>query len=314
MPRIRTHDTSTATLDRPQPVAAPVEPPAPRTAAPIRTAAPAPLPVAADVIARRTAELDAAEQLFRRQVSGDALTPDENEFLRHLWPVAADLHRELSRVARYRKHQQQAGSAADRADAARLAAQTAARLAEESPAIVAKIADLQAALQNLETAARDAAAAHDRRSQAVDALRDPIHLGEPHHSRFEAARQRWERDYGRPSRELRHQAEGFRQRAQLDPGQDRDAIAMYCQASKDPRVAGIVHLRFLQTPPDALIRPEDRPRDQRFVTVNSVLWQEHAAELLQRADAAEQEAARLEKAGQALKAELDAMLQSLVPC
>jgi len=335
MPRIRKEPEALAVLDSP-PVAvldidvdeppgdpppaaaavpAPVAPPPIRTAEPTAPRDPLPqsLPVAAAVIARRTQELAAAEALFVRQESGEALTPDEAELLRYLYQTESDRARQLQRVHRYRSLQRQAGSGADRADAAKVAEETAATLAEEKPVIVAKIAELQQQLTGLETAAADAQAAHDRRVQAADALRDPLLLPEPLHSRFQHARQTWERDYGRPAREARNRAAGMRATAALDPAEDRDQIAVYVQGSKDPRVAGIVHLRFLQTPPDALIRPEDRPRDQRFVTVDRGLWQAHQAELIERADAAEAEALRLESEGQALRAELSEMLESLIP-
>ncbi len=269
---------------------------------------PDPSPVAADVLARRAAELAVAEQLFVRQVAGETLTPDELEFLRHLWPDQYDRSREMSRVAKYVKLRRTAGSRSDRDAADQAAQQTAAKLASEGPAIVAKIAELQASLQTLEKSAADAQAEHDRRVQAVDALRDPVHLGEPHRSRFEAARQRWERDHGRPSRELRHQADGYRRLAGLDAERDPDAIAAYAYTTKAPEA--LVTTKIENVCPS--IRSSE-VRDKRFNIVNRVAWAAHVEELRAKADAAEAEASRLEEAGQGLRAELDGMLAALIP-
>jgi len=324
MPRIRQHpntDSTAAVLDLPFPVVEedlqPDEPPAVETqpveTPPIRTAEPTPppvaLPTAVDVIARRTQELAVAEELFVKQEAGEPITADEEELLRFLYPDKFARAAQGQRVHRYRSLQRTAGSTAERTEVETAAQETAAELAEEGPAIRAQIEELQQQLQALEKSAAAAQADHARRSQAVDALRDPLLLGEPFRSRYHAARDRWERDYGRPSRSLRNQAVGYRKTAGLDPAEDSAAIAMYAQGTKGQEhlVKTQIELR------DPAVRSSE-VRDRRIVKVDAAAWQQHAQELLQQADAAEAEAERLEQDGQALKAELDGMLNALIPC
>lgn len=288
--------------------------PPPRPATPPPRPATTPPPVVADVLSRRVQELSAAEELFTRQVDGTELSPDEAEFLRGLWPDKIAHAHEFSRVARYRDLQRAAGPRFEREVAETAARHAAEQLADEGAAIRERLAILQTQLADLEQSAAKAAREHDLRTQAVEKLTDETLLGEPFRSRYQAARQRWEKDYGIPARVARQTAAGLLTKSQWTADNDAEAIATYSQSK--PELSHLTVERFTQVDRSYIRQPgpvQGQPRDRRHVTVNRPAWQEHVEELRRQAEAATRDAERLEAEGQASKAELDEMLRSLIP-
>ena len=309
MPR---RETSTAVMDRPAP-AIPIHPPATPLSpaeAPSRDVDGAVLAAVRD----RARALEAAERLFEKQVAGVTLEPDEGELLRYLFPSEFDRARELSRVARLRKFQRQAGTEAER-KAARVARDEAAqKLAGEGSMIREQVEALQRELVALERSAAETAAVVERQSTAVAALHDPAFLPEPHRSRYEAGRQAWERDWGIPARSARLHAKALQELAGLDPADDdaRRRIHDYCQ--REARTAGITGSRILERPSSPFVQIKNPGNPLQIkITVNGAAWTAHAAELREKAQALLAEAERLETAGASAKAAIDGMLVGLIP-
>jgi hypothetical protein len=217
-------------------------------------------------------------------------------------------------VGRRAKLQRQAGTGAER-KAARVARDEAAqKLAGEGSRIREQVEALQRELVALERSAAETAAVVERQSTAVAALHDPAFLPEPHRSRYEAGRQAWERDWGIPARSARLRSDALQAIAKLNPD-DRDELQKihdHCTGSSDSATRAITAVRtesqsspFVQVsrPGNALLR----------VTIDRAAWQRHVQELQVEAEQAIAEAERLEREGDAARAELDAPLANLIP-
>jgi hypothetical protein len=260
----------------------------------------------------RARALEAAERLFEKQVAGVTLEPDEGELLRYLFPSEFDRARELSRVARLRKFQRQAGTEAER-KAARVARDEAAqKLAGEGSRIREQVEALQRELVALERSATETAAVVERQSTAVAALHDPAFLPEPHRSRYEAGRQAWERDWGIPARSARLRSDALQAIAKLNPD-DRDELQKiheHCSGSSDPATRAITAVRV--TEPSPYVRVSRPGNELLRIAVNPAAWQHHVQDLQVEAEQAAAEAERLEREGAGAREELDNMLVGLI--
>jgi hypothetical protein len=257
----------------------------------------------------RARALEAAERLFEKQVAGVTLEPDEGELLRYLFPSEFDRARELSRVARLRKFQGQAGSAAER-EAARTAHDEAAqKSASEGPRIRQQIETLQAELLALEKSAAEAAALVEKQETALASLDHNV-LGEPWRSRYLAAREAYQRDYGRPIANLRARAEGLRTVCSWTPEANPKEIEVHCD---HPQLRHIVHAvrQPVSESPWIVRKNPGNPMPQ--IKIDTAAWQRHVQELQAEAEQAIAEAERLEREGASARAELDAPLANLIP-
>jgi len=315
MPRIRrtpelaVFDERVTVLDEPvlDETAVPAEPPPP-----IRTAEPTPPPVAVgpipESVSRHAEDIRTGDRLLTLQQDGQRLDPNAQTFLGWLWPDKSELARQASRVARRCKLQRRAATAPER-DAARAAAEaTAKQLQSEGDRLREIIAQAQADLDTLQRDADQARAVVEGHDAALAGLTDPTLLNDCDRAMYERKRTDWEAQFGRPSRELRGQAEAARRLAALDPERDQDQIGTYAQSR--PELNGLVTLKIQTVAPE--MRTQDI-RDKRFFFVNLAAWTAHVEQLKQQAAEADREAARLEQDGQALKAELQAMLDTLIP-
>lgn len=294
-----------AVLDLDAPPAAVRRDPPQRPAVPRPAAPPTPPAAMPESIVRRNQELRDAEKILIRKVDGCVLEPEEESFLGWLFGDEYAIAHQLQRVRKYRTAQRAAGTAADRDAAKSHAEQTAKQYATEGPRLQERIAELQRQLAAIEQAADKARTTTEKHDAALIALADFTLLNDPDRLLYVRRRQNWERDYGRPVRMARQEAEGLLTVAGLDPGQDSDKIGVYAQTAK------LHHLTITNQPR----RPGEvnETRDRRYVTVNVAAWQAHVIELRQRAADLNAEADSLDQAGAAAKAELDSMLASLIP-
>jgi hypothetical protein len=266
-------------------------------------------------VERHNQELRDAEPQLERRVDGLPLDPSEESFLSWKFGDEFAIANQLQRVRRKRGAQKAAGLAVDRESAKAHAEQTAAQLATEGPRLRKLIEDAQRDLSIVEQTAQHAAQIVQQHDAALQALADPTLLNDADRAIFDRGRRNWERDYGSPARVARQRAAGLLATASLDPNEDREKIAEYCQSHRE--AGRLVEQRFPDAPP---VTPNahhplnrDGVRERRFITVNVAGWQSHAEQLRLAAEECTAEAERLESEGQAAKAELDQMLQTLVP-
>lgn len=305
----RRSEPSTAVLDAPtipRTQEPPTRPPTPPVAVPV-------LPdVVGAQIRERAERLEAAEAILSHQALGGEVTPDQDAFLRSVFPDTDQRNAELRRVHRKATLQARARSGAERAAATARRDATAATLATEGPSKRAEIDRLQAELTALEKSAADAASVVETQAAAVAALADPVLLGEPHRSRYEFARKTWERDFGIPARTARRHAEGLRALAGLSPDDSEDAHQIALHAEQRPELAGMV--RAVNAPQSSTWLPNrSAATSAAGMKIDRAAWSRHATTLQIEAAEAAAEAERLEQAGAEARAELDAMLQSLIP-
>ncbi len=262
-----------------------------------------------DSIIRRNEELHDAEQILIRKVDGLDIRPDEESFLGWLFGDEFGIANQSRRVRQLRTQQKKAGTAADRQAAKVRQEETALQLREQGPMLQATIDEAQAKLDALKRDAEQAGRIVEGHDAAVLALNDPAHLNDADRPLYERLRKTWERDFGRPSRTKRQEAAGCLEKSKWTIESNSLEIISYCQAHKDPAVRQIVGM----PPRRNTHEPATGNVDHRKPVISGQWWRAHAQELRDRAERLHAEADQLEQAGAPLKAELDEMLQSLVP-
>ena len=296
-------ETSTAVLDRPAP-----HPPMARTQA-RETPRPAPDADAFEVVSRHADGLAAVDQVFARELAGIPATAYEALLVKYLYPNELERDLERARVARRLKFQRAAGSGADRLAARTAHDEAAQKSASEGPRIRQQIETLQAELLALEKSAAEAAALVEKQETALASL-DHNALGEPWRSRYLAAREAYQRDYGRPIANLRARAEGLRTVCSWTPEANPKEIEVHCD---HPQLRHIVHAvrQPVSESPWIVRKNPGNPMPQ--IKIDTAAWQRHVQELRAEAEQAIAEAERLEREGASARAELDAPLANLIP-
>jgi hypothetical protein len=261
--------------------------------------------------------------LLQRQQSGETLAPSEVSFLEWLWPSDGALFSQRARVAKLARLQQAAETSAARAEAKAKAQESVDALTTVGETLRIEIAQAQERLADLEQHAKQTSMAVEKHDAAVRSLKDPVLLNDVERGRFEHLRQRWEREYGSPSRVCRHEGEGMIAIAGLDPAADAEKILSY--ASSHRGLDHVVTVRILEGHQRGTAffhrRMDDdgtgpRPyvaQDRRMITIDVTSWRQFAVRLRELGEEKLHQAEQLEQGGESLRAELDEMLGSLIP-